>query len=218
MSEEKGVNLFTTPPRACFLPKPEGWDCNEEIIFREDMLHAMRSARKGYPTYITELLNQLAVSLGVPPTKGYMRKLIGKTIRAWQLDIFREIKFRVTRGSPHWMVMEELTRRVTSNYSYDDIKGQAQDFYQSKEWRTLRAEVLVVYGTKCMWCGRNPRDHGVVIHVDHINPITYNPALALYFSNLQVLCEDCNIGKSNVHKLDRRPLPLNNQVGEAHAK
>jgi 5-methylcytosine-specific restriction endonuclease McrA len=57
-----------------------------------------------------------------------------------------------------------------------------------------------------MLCGRRA-GNGVVIHVDHIKPRSLYPELALEFSNLQVLCMDCNQGKSNRDFTDWRELP-----------
>lgn len=78
-------------------------------------------------------------------------------------------------------------------------------FYLSKEWRELRASVLERFGCKCMMCGRSAVTHGVVVHVDHIKPRSTHPNLELDIENLQVLCEDCNIGKSNKYTTDWRP-------------
>lgn len=66
--------------------------------------------------------------------------------------------------------------------------------YDSKEWKRLRYEVLREYGFKCMAC----KCSDVEIHVDHIKPVSKNPDLAFVKSNLQVLCKDCNEGKSNL--------------------
>jgi len=72
-------------------------------------------------------------------------------------------------------------------------------FYQTPEWRELRYKVLANFGNKCFACGRSPSD-GVVIHVDHILPRSIYPEHALRFGNMQVLCADCNIGKSNKYE------------------
>ena len=86
------------------------------------------------------------------------------------------------------------------------IKLDNKGFYESREWRTLRVRILEKYECKCMMCGRSPKGHGVVIHVDHIKPRSKFPELSLEFNNLQILCEDCNLGKSNKYSTDYRPL------------
>lgn len=83
-------------------------------------------------------------------------------------------------------------RKRKNEVKYDAPKDL---FYSSKEWRQLRYMVLKHYGGACMLCGRTSRHHGVVIHVDHIKPRARCPDLSLRFDNLQVLCEDCNLGK-----------------------
>jgi len=80
----------------------------------------------------------------------------------------------------------------------------AKEFLVTREWRELRYRVLRKRGGSCECCGRNYRDHGVVVHVDHIKPRSKYPHLSLVFENLQVLCEDCNIGKSNKDQTDWR--------------
>lgn len=79
------------------------------------------------------------------------------------------------------------------------------DFYGSRAWRALRYKVLVARGARCEVCGRTPRDHGVIVHVDHIMPRSQFPDLALEETNLQVACEDCNIGKGTGDTTDWRP-------------
>lgn len=73
-------------------------------------------------------------------------------------------------------------------------------FYQSWEWKKLRFETIKRYGPVCMCCGS---DHYIV--VDHIKPRTKYPDLALDPENLQILCNDCNMGKSNDDETDFRP-------------
>ncbi len=79
-----------------------------------------------------------------------------------------------------------------------------ESFYTSREWRELRFKVLEKYGAICMLCNATRKD-GVKIHVDHIKPRSKYPELELCFDNLQVLCEDCNLGKSNKSEVDYRP-------------
>jgi 5-methylcytosine-specific restriction endonuclease McrA len=86
-----------------------------------------------------------------------------------------------------------------------DSKMSSKDFYKSQQWRLLRAKVLEKYECKCMMCGHSPKEHGIVIHVDHIKPRSTHPHLQLREDNLQLLCEDCNLGKSNFYSTDWRP-------------
>lgn len=79
------------------------------------------------------------------------------------------------------------------------------DFYKSDKWLKLRFEAFLLHGTKCQCCGaRTKTNNDVVLHVDHIKPRSKYPELAFSLSNLQILCADCNIGKSNLHETDFR--------------
>ena len=79
---------------------------------------------------------------------------------------------------------------------YHAHKSNSDNFYRSREWRELRVKALVKYGRKCCLCGMSVSD-GIILHVDHIKPRSKHPELELKLSNLQVLCQDCNLGKSN---------------------
>jgi 5-methylcytosine-specific restriction endonuclease McrA len=78
-------------------------------------------------------------------------------------------------------------------------------FYDSDQWRALRFAALKASNGQCVLCGRSSREHRVVLHVDHIKPRSRWPELELEASNLQVLCADCNLGKSNRDDTDWRP-------------
>lgn len=87
-------------------------------------------------------------------------------------------------------------------------KGKAArkpGFYSSDAWLKLRVDALEYYGGECCLCGKNKKQHNVVMHVDHIKPRSTHPHLELCFSNLQVLCEECNLGKGNRYSVDHRP-------------
>ncbi len=80
--------------------------------------------------------------------------------------------------------------------------GQDQ-FYQSQEWRAVRYEALKLSNGRCAACGNRPTEENP-IEVDHIKPRSKYPQLALSLANLQVLCRDCNQGKSNRDATDWR--------------
>lgn len=81
---------------------------------------------------------------------------------------------------------------------------QVKAFYASWEWKRLRYDVIQERGRKCECCNRTAQDHGIVINVDHIKPIRYHWHLRLVQSNLQVLCDDCNMGKGSRDETDWR--------------
>ncbi len=97
------------------------------------------------------------------------------------------------------------TKKVIKNKNKTKSIEKSDDFYKSNEWLKLRYRVIRKYGGECMACGRSKKRHGIIIHVDHILPRSKFPSQALRFENLQILCEDCNIGKSNIDKTDWRP-------------
>lgn len=74
--------------------------------------------------------------------------------------------------------------------------GMGNEFYSTFAWRQLRWDVLRHSNGRCAMCNAS-KESGVVIHVDHIKPRSKYPGLELVKENLQILCEDCNIGKSN---------------------
>lgn len=78
-------------------------------------------------------------------------------------------------------------------------------FYDSEAWRGLRYQVLRRDGGKCVLCGVTAAD-GATLHVDHIKPRSLFPELELEITNLQVLCADCNLGKSNTDQIDWRRM------------
>lgn len=81
----------------------------------------------------------------------------------------------------------------------------SDDFYKSPEWLALRYRVLATYQRKCMCCGRTPDETGSSLHVDHIIPRSLDRHKELDFNNCQLLCRDCNLGKSNRDTTDWRP-------------
>lgn len=98
-------------------------------------------------------------------------------------------------------------RRAEKRQKIAAAQTQEGNFYKSWEWKKLRFEILKFYGRRCMCCGAAPED-GKVIVVDHIKPVKKFWALRLDFNNCQVLCNDCNMGKSGDDETDfREPLP-----------
>lgn len=92
---------------------------------------------------------------------------------------------------------------IVNGILHKNLKGADQGFYSSDEWRLMRYRVLRESNGYCMCCGVSSKH--AQLHVDHIKPRSKYPELELEFTNLQVLCLDCNLGKSNKFEDDWRP-------------
>jgi 5-methylcytosine-specific restriction endonuclease McrA len=98
----------------------------------------------------------------------------------------------------------ELLERVKTAKALQTKKKRSRTkfsaFYQTREWRTLRMKAFLKYGRQCMCCNATDK----VLHVDHVKPRSRFPHLELELSNLQILCEDCNMGKGGWTTADFR--------------
>jgi 5-methylcytosine-specific restriction endonuclease McrA len=95
------------------------------------------------------------------------------------------------------------TVRTKPRYDPGYSAREYREFLNSDEWRRLRYDVLRQTGGTCCLCGRS-RKGGVVIHVDHVVPASVDWSRRMDVTNLQSLCEDCNLGKSNSYSDDWR--------------
>jgi hypothetical protein len=82
-------------------------------------------------------------------------------------------------------------------------KGRSKDFYASVAWKRLRYQVLRESNGCCVVCGRSAKD-GIVLHVDHIVSLSKDWSKRLDKNNLQVMCSDDNMAKSNTDSIDWR--------------
>jgi hypothetical protein len=100
--------------------------------------------------------------------------------------------------SRHWdLTFEQLqhefaaARAVRSQQSTTAFLRQQE---RSRITAGVRSKVLARDRYRCRHCGISA-DLGAVLHVDHIIPISKGGTSDL--GNLQTLCQDCNLGKSN---------------------
>ena len=115
-------------------------------------------------------------------------------------------------GSAH-KKMAPLIEAMNANHNFKGklakpktvkvLRQPSGDFYASREWRAARYQALKANDGRCELCGAS-KHTGAVMHVDHILPRSKFPKLQLEPTNLQVLCEDCNLGKSNTDYTDWR--------------
>lgn len=71
---------------------------------------------------------------------------------------------------------------------------QSVEYERSLMTESLRMKILRRDNYKCQICGCTAKD-GVKLHIDHIKPVSKGGKTVE--SNLRVLCDRCNIGRSN---------------------
>jgi len=102
-----------------------------------------------------------------------------------------------------WRLGKPIVVKPPKNDKKKNYNGKRQKdlaFYRSWEWNNVRYHILREYGAVCMLCKSTEE-----ICVDHIKPRSKFPELELDYDNMQVLCNDCNMGKSNTDYTDFRP-------------
>lgn len=86
------------------------------------------------------------------------------------------------------------------------------DFYDSWEWKRCRYDFLKDRERRCQCCGMTP-DVGARIVVDHVKPVKKYWDLRLDAANLQILCDDCNMGKGSRDETDWREIKTTQSMG-----
>lgn len=124
------------------------------------------------------------------------------------LPVYDPEQIRDLRLTPSDLLKDQIREMLLAKHEAHQArraqgKTPSQEFYAGKAWQALRYQVISERGNKCECCGATP-EHGVRLDVDHIKPRSKYPELALEKSNLQVLCQPCNMGKSNRHEDDWR--------------
>lgn len=122
---------------------------------------------------------------------GLARKVLAIRGKKWSGKMLKSIARKILKG----FVAEKLGDVMVA-------AAGKKDFYRSPAWREVRYKALVLHGRACMCCGEMPPK--IILHVDHIKPRSKYPQLELELDNLQILCEDCNLGKSNKDDTDFR--------------
>lgn len=101
--------------------------------------------------------------------------------------------------------VNKSTKKAESSYA------KFAAFYDSKKWQVLRYKVFKRDGKKCACCESTKGP----FHIDHIKPRSKFPELELDIGNLQVLCEDCNMGKGGWDSTDWRDPTLEQKIANA---
>lgn len=90
--------------------------------------------------------------------------------------------------------------------SYPPSLEALREFYRSREWTRPAYEMKIEHGRACQCCGASSYDARIVS--DHIRPARFYWHLRFERSNIQTLCDDCNLGKGSRDNTDfRRKSP-----------
>lgn len=166
----------------------------------------MNKYTKNYRETVTKALKHLGHPYGNPPTKLVIEMLrpfvVGKLPRAKSDQ--REALLCAALSVLSTPQKAEITKPSNKKKTVkSNLVGK--EFYKSWVWKEARFAALKRFGRSCLCCGWTPSaggDNHLV--VDHIKPIRTHPHLALDPNNHQVLCNDCNMGKSFRHTDDFR--------------
>ena len=119
----------------------------------------------------------------------------------FKLERLREtFEHNIRAIDPRYDPLDELVRATWASLPPIKITSSSTS---SQGWLKLRYRALKTYGAMCQCCGCGASEANP-IQVDHIKPRSKFPELALVFSNLQVLCRSCNLGKRDIDETDWR--------------
>lgn len=149
-----------------------------------------------------EEIERIWTKLGRQPTTTDIRSGISR----FSLHVF-ERRFGSWRKALEYFVdymngnqIDECTETNTgNNFTINEQRTNTQEVvHKTKREIGLRTRFLVMKrdSFKCQMCGRSPATTpGLELHVDHIVPWSKGGETSI--DNLQTLCSDCNLGKSN---------------------
>lgn len=100
----------------------------------------------------------------------------------------------MTKGEKRKLKNEKIIQEYKNKKYYRNAYKYNKNIEREKMTRELRYKILKRDNFTCQACGITAKD-GAKLHIDHIIPISKGGKTIE--DNLQVLCEDCNIGKSN---------------------
>ncbi len=172
------------------------WDDDMNITINK-IKREIRKAKKAVARY-SEKLGQHGFSYNdKKPDQGHAAYAWVRAIDSEYEKIYKlEGMIPVAQRTTSKVVKAPLPKRRAPQIKVDG-------FYDSREWRELRYQALAMNNGQCECCGAGKHD-GTQLHVDHIKPRSIYPDLELEITNLQILCRDCNLGKSNKDDRDWR--------------
>lgn len=177
----------------------------QSVRFAVERLNLSIHGRK-----LPELLNILVERYAIDVPTGLAKRDRLRFVAGW-IGLNKAKTYpegRVPSSVSDWSVGRIVRKREKTKPIKADDRRNIQQFYLSWQWKRLRYDVLKQRGRRCECCGATP-DDAVRIVVDHIKPIRHFWHLRLDQQNLQVLCDDCNMGKGSRDESDWRRETVN---------
>ena len=174
----------------------------QRMIAEVEKFFRVRGILAGGGTPKTNVLVSLIYNFKnqIPPAGALTKDAMHATIRSFAQETLGSSNQPVIRQIVPRHVTVLTPKRTPKTVTAPPVR---EGFYWSDEWRQVRYEALRESRGMCELCGTGPTP-GKPLHVDHIKPRSKFPTLELDRSNLQVLCMDCNLGKSNTDQIDWR--------------
>ena len=138
-----------------------------------------------------EELERVWIKLGKQPSYSEMRDYSKFSIGTY------EKRFGGWRNTLKAFV--SYVNESASNYERLPIRDEGRIIHHTSRNITLRTRFLVMQrdNFKCCMCGRSPATTaGLELHIDHIVP--WSKGGETVIDNLQTLCSDCNLNKSDL--------------------
>lgn len=155
---------------------------------------------KDYRAYYLHRKKELNDELKTLPPKGsvakkkikgpyyyYLAYRVGEKVKFDYIGKTEPVELKQQIEKRRW-ILKQLKKIETALYALG-IAKRSQSLGQAK-----RFEVLERDNFTCQYCGRNVRDHKVVLAIDHVNPKKRGGSDSI--DNLITTCVDCNSGKS----------------------
>ena len=161
----------------------------EMITLTHGDVEQMMTPRRGFTRKTVEALGLDFRNL----PKGWVKALVGTTITE---DVFRRAVAGAGQRAPKKRKVALSKTPVVHESTHFVSQKDRDELFGSFIWKGLRALLLREARGACQYCGR--RAPNVILQVDHIIPITKDWSRRLDILNLQVLCIECNHGKSNI--------------------